>query len=78
MRARGGLLPQLTGDAMNSLARAIAREKAAGRELIEEAAAAREITSKRTWVQDVFAHIGPGCPRTAVIFPGSAPARPRS
>jgi hypothetical protein len=67
-------LPQLTGDAMNSLARAIAREKAAGHELIEEAAAAREIT----WVQDIFAHFGPGCPRTAAIFPGSAPARPRS
>jgi hypothetical protein len=65
-RASDSRRPHLTlsGHAMASLARAITREKAAGRKLAEEAAAAREITSRRTWVQNVFAHLGPSCRRT--------------
>ena len=60
----------LSFDAMASLARAIKREKDAGgppldpRKAAEEAATVREILSKRTWVQKVFAHLGPGCRRT--------------
>jgi hypothetical protein len=71
-RASDSRRPHVTlgDDAMASLARAIAREKAAEgapldpRKAGEEAAAVREVLSKRTWVQNVFAHLGPRCRRT--------------
>jgi ABC-type branched-subunit amino acid transport system substrate-binding protein len=65
MRERGKdspITPHLSFDAMASLARAIKREKNAlpdPRKASEEAAATREILSKRTWIQNVFAHLGP-------------------
>jgi hypothetical protein len=64
------ITPNLSFNAMASLARAIKREEDAEsaprdpRKDAEEAPAVREVLSKRTWVQNVFARLGPSCRRT--------------
>jgi hypothetical protein len=64
MRAKH-TLQQLTAEGWATLMRALEREKTAEidppdpRKLAEDAAALPEVLSKRTWVQNVFARIGP-------------------
>jgi hypothetical protein len=57
--ADGNTFPELTGEGWLSLARAHAREKAGHTPTAEDAAMRREILSKRTFIQNVFAHLGP-------------------
>ena len=63
----GGYPPSFTGKGFASLARAIKREKTAPpdpRKAEEDAAATREILSKRTFIQNMFAGLGPRVQRT--------------
>jgi hypothetical protein len=66
-RAVKVISPNLGGEAVFRLIRAIEREKAAPpdpRKAAEEEAATRKILSKRTFIQNAFAHLGPHVRRT--------------
>ena len=57
---QGNMLPSLTGEGWASLARAHERKKFVGRApSAEEEAQRREILSKRTFIQNMFAELGP-------------------
>jgi hypothetical protein len=56
---KGNMLPSLTAEGWASLVRAQQRRELVGAPSAEEVAERRAVLSKRTFVQNVFAHLGP-------------------